>query len=60
MGIAGPVYAAVALLLGTALLVLGVRFARDDSAAAARTLFLASIAYVPALLLAMALDRIPR
>jgi protoheme IX farnesyltransferase len=57
-GIAGPVYAASALLLGAALFVLSVRFARERSNGAARQLFLASIVYLPLLWAILVADRL--
>ena len=47
----------IAAVLGVALLVLSVRFARKRSTAAARRLFLASIVYLPLLWGALVIDR---
>jgi heme o synthase len=49
VGLAGRVYFAGAMVLGVALLMLAIRFAQDRSVLRARTLFLASIAYLPML-----------
>ena len=51
LGMAGPVYAAAALILGCAYLYYGVRAARRRDPAAARSLLLASVAYLPLLYL---------
>jgi len=48
-GVAGPVYLAIALALGIALLVLAARFAMARSEPSARALFFASIVYLPVL-----------
>ena len=53
IGLSGTPYLAIALGLGIALLWLAVRFARARSDEAARTLFLASIAYLPLIWIAM-------
>ena len=53
IGLSGTPYLAIALGLGIALLWLAVRFARSRSDDSARTLFLASIAYLPLLWIAM-------
>ena len=53
IGLSGTTYLAIATALGTALLWLAVRFARARSDGSARTLFLASIAYLPLLWIAM-------
>jgi heme O synthase-like polyprenyltransferase len=52
------IYAAGALLAGIALLVPAVRLASVRSSSAARVLFFASLLYLPALMLALVLDRI--
>jgi protoheme IX farnesyltransferase len=49
-GLAGPVYLVGAVLLGTALLAFAFRLAVARSVSAARGLFLASVAYLPAVL----------
>jgi protoheme IX farnesyltransferase len=51
LGMAGPVYAAAALVLGCFYLYYGVRAARRRDAVAARSLLLASVAYLPLLYL---------
>ena len=56
VGLAGRVYFAGVLLLGLAFLALGVQFARRRTNAAARRLFLGSIAYLPALWALMLLN----
>jgi heme o synthase len=58
LGLLGGVYLAGALALGLAYLGFGAAFARYRSTAEARRLMLASILYLPAVLLAMLLDRI--
>ena len=58
-GMAGAVYFVGALLLGLALLSVSSRMASSPSHASARRCFLASIAYLPLLLLLMVWDRIP-
>jgi heme o synthase len=59
VGIAGSLYFVAALLLGAGFLVCGIRLAMDRTTAAARRLLFASLIYLPALLVVMALDRIP-
>jgi heme o synthase len=49
VGLAGPVYVAVAFVLGATLLALSMHFARERSMVAARRLFYASIIYLPIL-----------
>lgn len=56
--LAGPAYLAVALILGGIFVAAAFRFARELSHARARSLFFASILYLPLLLTAMALDKI--
>ncbi|HEX9879151.1 MAG TPA: heme o synthase [Candidatus Binatia bacterium] len=58
LGLTGVVYGAVALFLGVAFLLCGVGLAAARTAAAARRLLLASLIYLPVLLLVMAVDRI--
>jgi protoheme IX farnesyltransferase len=58
VGIAGPIYFGVALVLGVALLVLSVRFASTGSESAARTLFFGSITYLPLIWIAMIANRL--
>ena len=57
LGVAGAPYAAGALALGLAFLTFGGRMALAPSAQSARRLFLASVVYLPALLLALVLDK---
>jgi protoheme IX farnesyltransferase len=59
LGLAGPVYFVAAFLLGVGFLVSGVRLAMESTQARARALLFASLIYLPALLLVMALDRVP-
>jgi len=56
-GLAGRAYFSGALVLGVALLLVAVPVAVSGSARAARRLLLASVTYLPALLLLLALDR---
>jgi protoheme IX farnesyltransferase len=56
-GVAGAVYFVGALLLGLAFLVVSSRMASSPSSASARRCFLASIAYLPLLLLLMVCDK---
>jgi protoheme IX farnesyltransferase len=58
VGIAGPVYAAVAVLLWGAMLLVTTRFARDRSNEHARALFLFSLAYLSLLWTALVIDRL--
>ncbi len=60
VGAAGLIYAAGAVLLGMWMLLLGVRLYRRRSQSAARRLFLASVIYLPLLMLLMLLDPAPR
>ncbi len=57
LGLAGAVYLVGALLLGTLMLALAIRFARRLERSPARWLFLASVIYLPAVLGLMVLDR---
>lgn len=59
VGLAGPVYFVVAFLLGLGFLASGVRLAMESTLPRARKLLLASLVYLPVLLLVMALDRVP-
>jgi protoheme IX farnesyltransferase len=59
IGMAGPIYFAVALLLSIGQLACGVRLALSRSDASARQLLMASLVYLPALLAALTLDRGP-
>ena len=56
-GMAGPRYFAAALLLGLAFLAFALRLAFSRTTEAARGLVLCSLVHLPALFLAMALDR---
>ena len=58
LNMAGQVYFAAALLLGTAFLGFAVICARSKSRVEARRFFLASIVYLPALLAVMTLDKL--
>jgi protoheme IX farnesyltransferase len=58
LGLNGALYLAVAMVLGAAYFVFAVRFARQFTARRARQLFLASILYLPFLLLAMVCDKL--
>lgn len=57
IGLAGPVYFVSALALGLGFLGFGVGVALKPSTAAARRLVFASLAYLPSLLVVMALDK---
>ena len=57
-GLAGPIYVAAASVLGVALLVLTVQFARQRSVGSARRLFYASITYLPLLWAVLVADRL--
>ena len=59
IGLAGPVYFLGAIALGTGLLGCGVALALSQSAADARRLVFASLVYLPALLVLMALNKVP-
>jgi protoheme IX farnesyltransferase len=56
-GLAGPYYLATALVLGLAYLGCAVQFARRLDMSSARRLFLASIVYLPLLLIALVADK---
>jgi protoheme IX farnesyltransferase len=56
--LAGTVYFVTALVLGVALLVCGVMLARSYTSAAAKRLLFATLIYLPALLLVMAVDKV--
>ena len=58
-GLTGPVYFLGALALGTGLLACGIVLAVSRSAADARRLVFASLVYLPALLVLMALNKVP-
>jgi protoheme IX farnesyltransferase len=59
VGLAGPIYFMVALVLGVAFLGYGIAFSMSRTAPAARQLLFASLLYLPALLIVMALDKVP-
>ncbi len=59
LGVAGPVYFVVAFLTGVGFLTCGIRLVLQSSLQRARQLLLCSLIYLPALLLMMALDRVP-
>ncbi|MBI2351473.1 MAG: protoheme IX farnesyltransferase [Deltaproteobacteria bacterium] len=58
LGLAGTVYFLAALLLGSGFLWYGIGLAISQSLAASRRLLLASLIYLPLLLVVMALDRV--
>jgi protoheme IX farnesyltransferase len=57
VGLSGPAYLVTAAALGMVLIGLSIRFARTRNDRFARTLFLASIVYLPLIWLAMILDK---
>jgi protoheme IX farnesyltransferase len=59
IGLAGAVYFTVAFFLGIGFLASGLTLVMAPTRAGARRLLFASLIYLPALLLVMALDRIP-
>jgi protoheme IX farnesyltransferase len=59
VGTTGPAYFLIALVLGGGFLAYGIGLALTQSMSAARRLLFASLVYLPLLLVAMALDRIP-
>jgi protoheme IX farnesyltransferase len=59
IGLTGSVYFLGALALGTGLLVCGIVLAVSQLAADARRLVFASLVYLPALLVLMALNKVP-
>lgn len=59
IGLAGASYFVVAFVLGAGFIACGVKLAMTPSRAGARQLLFASLIYLPALLLVMALDRVP-
>jgi protoheme IX farnesyltransferase len=58
IGMAGPVYFFVSLVLGLFYLAYAVHMARERSIPAARRMFYVSLIYVPAALLVMVIDRV--
>lgn len=56
--LAGTMYFVTAFVLGLVMLVCGVMLAKSHSAAAARRLLFASLIYLPALLVVMAVDKV--
>jgi protoheme IX farnesyltransferase len=58
VGLAGPVYATAATVLGLALAGLTLQFARERTTNSARRLFLASIVYLPILWAVLVVDRL--
>jgi protoheme IX farnesyltransferase len=59
LGMAGPVYFAIALLLGLGFLWAAIGLARTRSLSDARRLLVVSLVYLPVLLATMALDKLP-
>lgn len=59
LGLAGAIYFAVAFVLGTVFLSSGIGLAMESTPKGARRLLMASLVYLPVLLLVMALDRVP-
>jgi len=59
IGLAGPLYFVAAFVFGALFLGYGVAFALARTATAARQLLFASLLYLPATLLVMALDKVP-
>jgi len=59
VGLAGPVYFVAALIFGGLFLGYGIAFAVSRTVTAARQLMFASLLYLPATLLLMALDKVP-
>jgi protoheme IX farnesyltransferase len=58
-GLAGPLYFAVALVLGVAFLALAIRFSLDLHRRSARHLFLGSLVYLPLIWIFMIATRVP-
>jgi protoheme IX farnesyltransferase len=58
VGLAGPAYFVIALLLGLGFLYVSLRFAMRRTRRDARLLFIASITYLPLVLIALVLDRL--
>jgi heme o synthase len=59
LGLAGAIYFVVAFVLGLGFLASGISLAMNSTRSGARRLLFASLIYLPALLLVMALDRVP-
>ena len=59
VGIAGPVYAGVNLVLGLGLVVLSAQFAWRPAEVTARRLFVGSLVHMPVILAALFFDRVP-
>ena len=59
LGLAGAIYFMVAFVLGVGFLASGISLAMASTLNGARRLLLASLIYLPVLLLVMALDRVP-
>jgi heme o synthase len=59
LGLCGSIYFAGALVLGLGFLAVGVHTARTRTIASAKLLLRVSVAYLPALLALMALDKVP-
>jgi protoheme IX farnesyltransferase len=59
LGLAGGIYFVVAFVLGVGFLASGLSLAMESTRSGARRLLFASLIYLPALLLVMALDRVP-
>jgi protoheme IX farnesyltransferase len=59
LGLSGPIYFLVALMLGVGFLVCAIRLVLESTLKRARQLLFGSLIYLPVLLLVMALDRIP-
>jgi protoheme IX farnesyltransferase len=59
LGLAGPAYFLIALMLGVGFLICAIRLVLESTLKRARQLLFGSLIYLPVLLLVMALDRIP-
>ena len=59
LGLAGGIYFAAAFVLGVGFIAAGIAMALNSTLANARRLLFVSLAYLPVLLLVMALDRVP-
>jgi len=59
VGLTGPVYFVIALVLGLTYLAYGILFSISPDGQSARQLLFASLLYLPALLLVMAFDKLP-